>query len=295
MTAACTFALLVVGGFVHPTGSSLACPDWPLCYGEVFPEMTGGVEYEHTHRLVAGAVALLTCVLAVVAWRTSSQPRVRALAVALVAVVLLQALLGGITVLMRLPMLVSAAHLALSMVFFLMTLQMCFVLAPARLLPVSGAPERGLVTLALVATYVQVVLGGFVRHSGSGLACGPDLPLCNGDVWPSLPAAQVHQGHRMLGLVVTALVVAAASSAVREARDHRRRLALWLALAAPALVVTQVVLGVLTVSTRIGVAEVVAHLAVAALLLGTLFVLRRSLDPAASPARALRAAAQASS
>src|SRR4051812_27089792 len=59
-----TLLLILAGGVVHTTGSSLACPDWPLCYGQVFPEMTGGVLFEHSHRLIASAVT--TCTLALV-------------------------------------------------------------------------------------------------------------------------------------------------------------------------------------------------------------------------------------
>lgn len=49
-TAASTFVLLIVGGLVHGTGSSLACPDWPLCHGQFLPKMENGVLYEHSHR-----------------------------------------------------------------------------------------------------------------------------------------------------------------------------------------------------------------------------------------------------
>jgi heme A synthase len=55
-TAVATFLLLLIGGLVNPTGSSLACPDWPLCHGSAFPEMTGGVFFEHSHRLAATTV-----------------------------------------------------------------------------------------------------------------------------------------------------------------------------------------------------------------------------------------------
>jgi len=58
VTACATWILLLVGCLVHGTGSSLACPDWPLCYGSAFPKMENGVQYEHSHRLVATAVGL---------------------------------------------------------------------------------------------------------------------------------------------------------------------------------------------------------------------------------------------
>jgi len=66
VTCVATYVLLLVGGLVHITGSSLACPDWPLCHGQFFPAMEHGVEYEHSHRLVAGTVSVMTCALS--AW-----------------------------------------------------------------------------------------------------------------------------------------------------------------------------------------------------------------------------------
>ena len=63
-TAVATFLLILVGGLVHGTGSSLACPDWPTCYGSFMPKMEGGVLVEHSHRLAAGTVVIMTLVLA---------------------------------------------------------------------------------------------------------------------------------------------------------------------------------------------------------------------------------------
>src|SRR6188474_3337365 len=68
-TAVATYLLILLGGIVHGTGSSLACPDWPTCYGTLMPEMKGGVAVEHSHRLAAGAVSLLTVGLAVLLTR----------------------------------------------------------------------------------------------------------------------------------------------------------------------------------------------------------------------------------
>src|SRR5215217_3071667 len=81
-TAAVTWVLLLVGGLVHGTGSSLACPDWPLCHGQFFPEMARGVEYEHSHRLVAGSVAIMTVLLGVALYRDARYRALRPLAVA---------------------------------------------------------------------------------------------------------------------------------------------------------------------------------------------------------------------
>src|SRR6187431_1520976 len=63
-TAVATFLLILIGGLVHGTGSSLACPDWPTCYGSLMPKMEGGVLVEHSHRLAAGTVVIMTLVLA---------------------------------------------------------------------------------------------------------------------------------------------------------------------------------------------------------------------------------------
>ena len=66
LAAFATFVLLVIGGTVNPTGSSLACPEPTLvCHGQLFPPMVGGVLYEHGHRLVASGVGFLTIIMAV--------------------------------------------------------------------------------------------------------------------------------------------------------------------------------------------------------------------------------------
>src|SRR5712671_2144141 len=101
-TAIATFALLVVGSLVHGTGSSLACPDWPLCYGSLFPKMENGVEVEHTHRLVATAVGLMTPALLTLLARTRDR-RLLGLGIAAAILVVVQGVLGGITVLYQLP------------------------------------------------------------------------------------------------------------------------------------------------------------------------------------------------
>src|SRR5690242_471803 len=98
-TAGLTFVLLLMGGLVHNTGSSLACPDWPLCFGKVMPKMEGGVLVEHSHRLVAATVTFLALGLMIGCWRRASRTgdgNLRGLGILAFSLVLGQALLGGL-------------------------------------------------------------------------------------------------------------------------------------------------------------------------------------------------------
>jgi heme A synthase len=172
-TVVATYLLILIGGLVHGTGSSLACPDWPTCYGTMLPKMEGGVMVEHSHRLAAGAVVLLTVALAVMLARSATpvQRRLRPFGWAAVALVFVQALLGGITVLLRLPTPVSTAHTAVSVLFFATVLYVAVRSRPApAAAPPPAAVAPGAARLALVtavAVYFQMVLGGLVRHSSA--------------------------------------------------------------------------------------------------------------------------------
>src|SRR2546427_453577 len=117
LTAAAAFLLLVIGGAVNPTGSSLACPEPTLvCHGELFPAMKGGVLYEHGHRLAAMTVGLLQIVLTILLIRR--RPRLTRLARLLLGLVIVQGTLGAITVYYKLPWFVSTAHLMVGMSYF---------------------------------------------------------------------------------------------------------------------------------------------------------------------------------
>src|SRR5437899_12790115 len=94
--AGLTFALVVLGGIVHNTGSSLACPDWPLCNGTAFPRMAGAVLIEHGHRLTALLVVLGA--LGLVVWRALRRDRNLWLAGVALGLVIVQALLRAVTV-----------------------------------------------------------------------------------------------------------------------------------------------------------------------------------------------------
>jgi heme A synthase len=266
-TACATWILLLVGCLVHGTGSSLACPDWPLCHGTAFPKMENGVQYEHTHRLVATAVGLLTIALAVaLSKRRTEDPTLAKMGYLGVGLVCFQGLLGGITVLLRLPILVTLAHLCTSMAFFcLMTLIAIRSREPSerRAEVPALASLRPWACVTVAATFAQILLGGTVRHTASGLACF-GIPLCNGELWPAHPGAHWHMSHRLFALVVAGLVIGLAVHMRRHAPDSRPA---KLATLAVVLVFVQVTLGVLSVLSFLALSAVTLHLGVAALLL----------------------------
>ena len=283
-TAAATFVLLVIGGMVHATGSSLACPDWPLCYGQFFPSMEGGVLYEHGHRLVALTVSVLTVALAVLVWRRRRGAAVRLGALLAVGLVLFQASLGALTVIWKLPLVVSSGHLATSMAFFSLLVWLSWRLAPASDAdPQPAAPSgvRALAGAAALGVYLQIVLGAVVRHTGSGLACGSEVVLCQGAAWPLGGPAQLVSLHRFAGVAVGLLVLAASAVALRSGPFRARRAA----LAAPVLVLLQIWLGAWTVWSLISVPVVSLHLGVGALLLADALMLLFLLGPKPAPRR----------
>jgi len=107
-----TYGLILLGGFVHNTESSLACPDWPLCYGEFFPKMEGGVLIEHSHRLLASLVGLLSILNCFFIYRSKDERQGPnsfnfKFSLIVLGVVIIQGILGGITVIYKLPTIVS--------------------------------------------------------------------------------------------------------------------------------------------------------------------------------------------
>ena len=170
-TAFATFILLLAGGLVTSTGSGLSVPDWPLSYGKFFPPMVGGIRFEHSHRLIAAFVGFCTFGLSFFLWRGEKRRFMRTLAILASVSILIQAILGGITVKFLLPTPISVTHACLGQTFFallcLITLFLTREWKEAPLLPneSSGAFFR-LCCTTTAFVYAQLVVGAVVRHTG---------------------------------------------------------------------------------------------------------------------------------
>jgi len=293
--AVATGCLLFVGGLVTSTGSALAVPTWPLDAGTLFPHMAGGVLFEMGHRLVAGTVGLLTVGLAVWVWLAESRRWVRVLGVTAAVTILLQALLGGLTVLLRLPLAMAIAHAGVAQIMFAVSVTIALVTSRGWLEARARAPDAGspslrtLTAVTVAAVYLQILVGALVRHTGAGLAI-PDFPLAFGRLVPPLASRLVLYdfAHRAGALVVTVLAVWTAGAVLRRHRDAPP-------LARPALLLIvllgwQIFLGATIVLSARAVIPTTTHVVSGALILVTALVLalrvRRHLAPAAAPVTA---------
>jgi heme a synthase len=245
---AAVFVLMTLGNVVSATGSGLACPDWPLCHGSVIPPLRADVLIEYGHRLAALAASVLIVATTVVTLAQTRAPGLRRLAWLVPILLVVQIALGGITVLLKLPDLVSTAHLINALLILAALIVLGLGLRGAAAAP-SDRPRR-LARVGLVVLLVQMALGGYVRHSGAGLAC-PDFPLCSGDVFPSGWLPSVHWAHRWLGVLLLGLFVHLALAG----RTVAARLV-------AALAVLQVSLGIATVLLQLTPVFRAAHAAI---------------------------------
>ncbi len=261
-----TYALIVLGALVRSNDAGLACPDWPLCFGEWVPQFDVRIAFEWAHRVVAGGISIAFVALG---WATLRDPASRRAAGGLLAVAALllavQILLGALTVWELLASWTVTSHLLTGNAFAVALLLVCLRLredAPGP--PIRLALLRPLLSATALLLVFQVALGGLVASQYLGLAC-PDWPSCiDGVFYPGFEGGRgIHLSHRTAGY---GLVVALALCALAGRREARVRPLLWTALG---LCLAQVAVGVANVLLRLPVEITALHSALATALILT--------------------------
>lgn len=250
--AACAYLLIILGAIVRITGSGMGCGEhWPLCNGKLLPPLDVPTMIEYGHRLVAGAVTILVLALAAYAWwlkrGAGSGERYPPATTAYVALGLLvvQVLLGAVTVKLSLPPWTVILHLGTAM---LLLATLLVIARTAGHTPTPGS-RPGLVMLVL--GFVTVLLGALTANLGAASAC-LGFPLCNGQLLPVGNYLQyVHWIHRLLAYTLLGYVVWWAA--------HTKRRGAWWVVA---LVILQVVVAATMVLMKLPQPLQAAHVAV---------------------------------
>ena len=280
LTLVLSFLLIALGGTVRVTQSGLSCPDWPFCFGKLFPQFNFQIFMEWFHRAVAGVVTILFTVISIGILRVESLRRhFRAPLIIGAGILAIQVVLGGLTVLMLLSPKIVAAHLTNGLLFFGLIL---FMTVKARIgggkpSPRNGLTPRLIFAIALLPMMVltQIYLGGMVSSSHAGLAC-PDFPTCRGSFWPQDAGFQVllQMTHRYLAFVVLAYGFLVRYVSQRYFVPMKISLLLR---AIPSLVLMQITLGLLNIMMKLPLWASVAHLGLAVLVFakakGTIIIL----------------------
>lgn len=216
IAAVLAFCVVVLGSYVRLSDAGLGCPDWPGCYGALtVPQSESAIASaqqaypdkplqhakawkEMAHRYLAGSLGVLVLVLAVLAYRQRHEIRSPwQLSVALIAVIVMQALLGMWTVTLLLKPVIVTLHLLGGM----STLAILTWIAVRQQRKPSIALPQGHQTWlqwALLIWMLQVLLGGWTSSNYAALAC-TDFPTCHGAWWPDMDLSEAFHLTRALG------------------------------------------------------------------------------------------------
>lgn len=202
--------LIALGGAVRAMNAGLACPDWPLCFGDIIPDYHPQVYFEFIHRALAGFIGIVSVVLNIQILRSPKMSKtLKSLALASIVLLLSQVLMGGLTVLLQLHEKVVTLHLALGTCFFAISLWIYLSLKYAHQHYPGTLQSKKAQTaniILLICVYGQILLGGLVASHYAALVC-TDFPLCHGQFIPTFSGIiGLHVIHR-LGAYALAIVV----------------------------------------------------------------------------------------
>jgi len=168
-----TVLLLCAGALVTSEDAALAVPDWPLSFGSLNPPMVGGIAFEHSHRVIAVILGLFIVILSIVLWRKDERPWVKWLGFAAVGGVIVQGILGGLTVLKLLHYWLPVMHACMAQLMFATLVSIAVVTSRWWLADRPQYEDKATPSIHTVAVlnagaiFLQIALGAAFRHKYS--------------------------------------------------------------------------------------------------------------------------------
>lgn len=273
--------LLFAGGFTTSIGAGMVFPDWPLSHGSLNPEgwlKDRAMLAEHSHRLLGALIGLLTLVLTVWIWLRENRAWVRHLALAALALVLLQGLVGGMRILLN-NLQFAIVHGCLAQTFVCLVASIAAAQSSWWFREGHGFPSQanhrlkagGLIVCGLI--FIQLIIGAVMRHLGAGLAI-PTFPLTpEGGIFPMNWnfGVALHFAHRFMALIIFAVYLVWAIPLILQRKlDKRIRLLGGVGLA---LLSCQIVLGAYIIWTVRNPFVTTAHVLIGAFFLATSWII----------------------
>lgn len=256
------FGLIALGGSVRIMNAGLACPDWPLCFGNYIPDYHPQVYFEFIHRVVAGLVSIATVSLMTLLFRSRAPSRLKWLGAGALIWLGTQIVFGGLTVLLQLHSKVVAGHLALGTGFFAFMLWIYLRLKNEQAFPVTTG-VRWWTRFLSAAVYGQIILGGLVASHFASLVC-TDFPKCQGEWFPTFQGIiGLHLIHRLGAYTIAVLMLANFVVLKRSGIERLRRLGTGTLM----MVFTQIGIGIANVLFYTPPLIAVLHLATATAIL----------------------------
>jgi heme o synthase len=270
-----TYFLIALGGAVLATDSGLSCPDWPLCFGQAYFSGTFHVFLEQFHRFTAATVSVMIALLAVgiIAWARKDRALLT-LSIAAPILLMIQIVLGGLTVLWKLPPQIITAHLGTALAIFAIMVTIAVLSgkpAPSKEHPTKTRKFAQLAISNALLVYILMLLGSYVTGSGAALAC-PGWPFCTPASWAvSNHLASINILHRVYAVFVGLVTLWTVISALRRWRVARGQAIVG--LVGGVLFVWQAIVGGLIVQLNEPAFVAGLHLALATAVWGTLVLL----------------------
>jgi cytochrome c oxidase assembly protein subunit 15 len=271
-----TIELIVIGALVRATDSGLACPDWPLCYGQLIPQMNMQIFIEWFHRLMALILGVLLIFMFILLARNKALRSLHRNQVWIATGLFLnQCILGGLTVLKLLNPKIVTLHLINALFFLGLLIALAIKSKIYRLpskkiveIPSTKTTTFVIFAIAIVFTLAQIALGGLVATNHAGLVC-PDFPTCFGSWFPSASyLVTLQMSHRYLGMALIFYLVIA-PSLVRK--DSLSPWALAAVTWSPVLALGQLVLGIINIYHALPLWATVGHQANAIIIISIYF------------------------
>jgi len=243
---------------VASSESGMGCgPDWPLCNGEVIPELHGETLIEFGHRVIGAVLFIFTFILFWKVKKEYKEKRPRVVANWMIGLLTLQLIMGAIVVFYHLPSIVVTVHLLIAMIY--LAILIWFWRYSDGKISVGKGIKAHLTWLVLFL-FITIGIGAYIKHQDYGLACG--VIECGNSIFPGSVPELLQTVHRLLAVAASLYTIFFTYMVFRESIDK-----LKLRMTMGSLVVLiQLVIGIFTILTNISISFAVWHLAAATLL-----------------------------